>query len=283
MCLEDCGNKKTRREFLASAGVAFGGLTLAAAALSAQNKSGEKDDIFQELVEFKNGEDTIQGYLAHPKKKDKRPAVLVLHGNVGVSEDIRQTAVRLAEAGFVGLAVSSTSRENDDMTRLSQDFVMSDRFMKRYVSDAQSGIEFLRSKSLYNDKGFGVLGYCGGGITATRLAAIDARVRAIVAFYAAPISNPPRVSATDPRPNMLEYIQEIKIPIQFHYGTRDALIANEHVVMLRQKMEAADRQAKIYIYDEAPHGFANPTDETYRADDAKLAEKRWKKFLQKHL
>ncbi|MCA1567637.1 MAG: dienelactone hydrolase family protein [Acidobacteria bacterium] len=265
-----------------SAGVAFGGIALASSR-HGRTAIGEQGDIIQELVEFKNGEDTIKGYLAHPRKAETYRSVLVLHGNLGVSDDIRHTAARLAGAGFAGLAVSSTSRENDEMAKLPREFVMSNRFIERYISDAQAGIEFLKKRSLFGGGRFGVIGYCGGGYTATRLAQADSRVKAVVAFYAAPVSPPERSSQADPRPHMLKYIEQVKIPIQFHYGTRDNLIPNPDVEKLREKLTTKNRKPEIYIYDEAQHGFANMTGETYRADYAALAEKRWRTFLQKHL
>lgn len=281
MCLEDCGNKRTRRDFLASAGAVVGGIALNST-LAAQT-IGRNEKIAHELIEFKNGGDTVKAYLAHPKESGKYRPVLVLHGNVGISEDIRHSAVRLAEAGYVGLAVSSTSRENDDMAKLPQEFVMSNRFIKRYITDGQAGVEFLKTKSLFDGKGFGVLGYCGGGYTAARFALADSRVKAVIAFYAPPAFPPERNSPKDPRPLMLEFIEEVKIPIQFHYGTRDGLIPNELVARLREKLSANNRKPEIYIYNEAGHGFANLKGETYRADYAALAEKRWRMFLREHL
>lgn len=283
MCLEDCGNKRTRRDFLATASAAVGGIALAST-LFGQTKNDDKGEkVERQFVDFKNGEDTIKGYLAYPKKKGKYRTVLVLHGNAALPEDVTHTAVRLAEAGFAGLAVSSTSREKDDMAKLPQEFVSSDRFIKRYIADGRAGVEFLKTKSLYNGEGFGVLGYCGGGYTAARFAHSDSHVKAVVAFYASPAFPPERNSPTDPRPSMLEFIEEVKIPVQFHYGTRDGLIPNELVAKLGEKLSAKNRKPEIYIYDDAGHGFAGIGGETYRADYAQLAEKRWKKFLQKHL
>ncbi|HYP50551.1 MAG TPA: dienelactone hydrolase family protein, partial [Pyrinomonadaceae bacterium] len=200
MCLEDCGNKRTRRDFLATAGAAIGGIALAPT-LFAQTKNGDKSEkVERQFVDFKNGEDTIKGFLAYPKRRGKYRAVLVLHGNAALPEDVTHTAVRLAEAGFVGLAVSSTSREKDNLALLPQEFVSSDRFIKRYIADGQAGVEFLKTKSLYNGEGFGVLGYCGGGYTAARFAHSDSHVKAVVAFYANPAFPPERNSPTDPRP-----------------------------------------------------------------------------------
>lgn len=260
----------------------FGGIALSTASY-AQTLAGDDGDVRQELVEFKNGEATIKGYLAQPKKAGEYRAVLVLHGNLGVSDDIRHTAVRLAEFGFVGLAVSSTSRENDDMAKLSREFVLSNRFIKRYIADAQAGIELLKKRSLFSSGGFGVLGYCGGGYTAARFARADPRVKAVVALYASPAFPPERNSQADPRPQMLDFIEQVKIPMQFHYGTRDTLIPNDKVEKLHEKLTGNNRKPEIYIYREAQHGFANMTGETYRADYAALAEKRWRKFFQKHL
>lgn len=281
MCLEDCGNKQTRRDFLASAGVAFGGIALASA-LFAQTKTDD-EKLVREAVDFKNGDDTINGFLAYPKKREKYRTVLVLHGNAALPQDVTHTAARLAEAGFVGLAVSSTSRENDDLAKLPREFVSSDRFIRRYIADGQAGVEFLKTKSLYNGEGFGVLGYCGGGYAAARFAAADSRVKAVVAFYANPAFPPERNSPTDPRPAMLEFIEEVKIPVQFHYGTSDGLIPNEKVEKLRAKLSAQNRKPEIYIYDGAAHGFAGVGGETYRADYAAQAEKRWRKFLSNKL
>lgn len=107
--------------------------------------------------------------------------------------------------------------------------------------------------------------------------------KVVVAFYASPAFPTERNSPTDKRPAMLEFIEKLKIPMQFHYGMRDDLIPNENAEKLREKLLSKNRKTEIYIYNEAQHGFANIIDETYRADDAALAEKRWRKFLRKHL
>jgi carboxymethylenebutenolidase len=93
----------------------------------------------------------------------------------------------------------------------------------------------------------------------------------------------PRISKTDPRPPMLDYIQRVKVPVQFHYGMNDGLIPNEDLVKLGEKINATGRKPEIYIYEGAQHGFADMTDDTSHAEHAALAEKRWKKFLRKHL
>ena len=116
MCI-DCGNESVdRRSFLAgvasaSAGVAFGcqgerPKPEASEARAPDSKpTGQKlsearalDDptIQHEMVSFRSGEDTVQGYLARPKAAGQCLAVVVLHGNFGVAEAQRNTAAQLA-------------------------------------------------------------------------------------------------------------------------------------------------------------------------------------------
>jgi dienelactone hydrolase len=82
---------------------------------------------------------------------------------------------------------------------------------------------------------------------------------------------------------MSDFINQVRIPVQFHYGTRDGLIPNDTVERLRETLRVVKRESEICIYEDGEHGFANIEGETYRADHAALAEKRWRTFLQRHL
>jgi carboxymethylenebutenolidase len=279
MCLEGC-EKITRRNFLANAAAA----ALLANESSAQKKNAVgKSAIVESPVSFANGADRIDGFLARPAAKGKYPAVLILHGNAGLPADVRYAANRLAAAGFIGLAVSSTSRERDDAAKLAREFVASDRFIKRYLADAEAALEFLKSRPDGAPAKLGVLGFCGGGYAAARFAAIDERVRAVVALYASPEFPPERNSPTDPRPPLLEFIDEIKIPVQYHYGTRDHLIPLASAERLAAKLKNSETNGEYYLYKDADHGFASFGGANYHARHAATAEKRWLKFFRKHL
>jgi hypothetical protein len=92
-----------------------------------QKKALDDPTILHEAVIFKNGADIIDGYLARPKAAGQYRAVVILHGNAGLPEDIRNTAAQVAQAGFVGLAVSCTSREPDP-SQIPGDFLRSNSF-----------------------------------------------------------------------------------------------------------------------------------------------------------
>lgn len=283
MCFDD-QDCIPRRAFLQVA-VAAAAAVAAKSATGAQRlpkKSLDDPTIIHKSITFRNQTDVIEGYLARPKAQGSHRLVIVLHGNAAIPEDIRNTAAQLGQAGFVGLAVSSTSREPDP-SKISREFVVSERYIKRYLQDAQAGIDYLMTQPFVSKDNIGLVGFCGGGYTAFRLALISAQVRAIVAFYAPPISYASYTSTTDQRPQLLSFIDQIKVPIQCHFGTNDEIIPMKDVEQFVEKLPKPRVKAEVFRYLGADHGFANYTNSTYRASAARLAERRMIRFLKFHL
>src|SRR6195256_1146435 len=67
-------------------------------------------DVHAEYVKFPSGRDPITAYLAYPERKDRAPAVVVIHEIFGLSDFIRQTTEQLAKDGFVAIAPDLLSR-----------------------------------------------------------------------------------------------------------------------------------------------------------------------------
>src|SRR5262249_57001916 len=57
-----------------------------------------------ERMAYESPKGKIDGYLARPKAKGKRPAVLVIHENRGLNPHIEDMARRLATEGFLAYA-----------------------------------------------------------------------------------------------------------------------------------------------------------------------------------
>lgn len=57
-----------------------------------------------ERVSYDSPKGKINGYLARPKDKGKRPAVIVIHQNRGLNPHIEDVARRFALEGFLTLA-----------------------------------------------------------------------------------------------------------------------------------------------------------------------------------
>src|SRR5438552_17765279 len=63
----------------------------------------DRSDIHTEYVKFPSGRDTITAYLAYPERKDRAPAVVVIHEIFCLSDFIRQIPELLDNAGLVAI------------------------------------------------------------------------------------------------------------------------------------------------------------------------------------
>jgi carboxymethylenebutenolidase len=104
----DCDERLTRRAFLTGGTATLASVTLATDAAgrqpAVQNALDDKN-IIQGAITFKSGADTIEGYLARPKKAGRFSAVIISHGNPGITEDIKNVAAQVAQGDFVGLSI----------------------------------------------------------------------------------------------------------------------------------------------------------------------------------
>ena len=225
----------------------------------------------------------IDGYLARPKAPGRYKVVLTLCGPDGLPTIVRNAAAMLAEAGFVGLAVSWSSREADPFA--DRDFTCSNAFMERWISDGQAGLTYLNKQSFTAPGKAGAVGFCGGGVAALTFAARRDDLGATVAFYAPPIKAPPQcVAPGDTRQTPIEFIDQLKSPVQFHFGTRDDLVSLDDVAALRKELQRNGNKADVFIYEGARHAFHDvDRAEFYNPSAAQLSWKRTLSFLRQHL
>jgi carboxymethylenebutenolidase len=300
MCVDDkCSAPETdenssRRSFLAGATAAFIGVVLSSEASAQQNiqpptKALEDPNIIHGFVSFKSNRDMIEGYQARPKAAGKYRSVIVLHGNLGVTEDHRYTAAQLAQAGFVALAVKRFSRtpeltiEELNRSDRSDRRYLSGKFNRQELDDAQAAIDYLKSQSFVRRGKVGMVGFCGGGCQSLLLAAESKNVKAVVAFYAPPILAEQYQVAGDPKPNVMDVISKIKVPVQGHYGTADPLIPVADVKKFDQALRKQGTHSEIYFYEGARHAFCDYTRRNYDAQAAALAKSRMLEFLKRRL
>ena len=289
MCFECEEIDKDKRDFLKGATVAAVGAALTSRIFGQQTsapKALNNPDIIHEPITFKNGAETIKGYLARPKKTGRYRAVVVAHGNPGIPEDIRNAAAQMAELGYVGLAVDWNSRAAGDTSRPDKplEFYINDKFNRQNMQDTQAAIDYLKTRSFVKGKQVALLGFCGGGYLALRLATDSKDIQCVVAFYAPPVNDAARTSPTDPRPNMIDFVSRVKIPVQYHFGTEDRVILLADIKNFEQKLKAEKAKAKIYLYENSGHAFYDYTrPNLHNPAAAKLAYERVRKFLKNRL
>ena len=141
-------------------------------------------DIHAEYVKFLSGKDTITAYLVYPERRDRAPAVVVIHEIFGMSDFIRQTTEQLAKDGFVAIAPDLLSRRGGtpgsaDSARkliagLEPDTV---------TRDLDATVAYVKRLNAVRPDRVGVIGFCWGGGQSFRYATNNPSLRAFVVCY----------------------------------------------------------------------------------------------------
>jgi carboxymethylenebutenolidase len=81
----------------------------------------------------------------------------------------------------------------------------------------------------------------------------------------------------------MDVLDQIKVPVQCHYGGADPIIPLADVQRLERDLQAQGTPTEVYIYEGAAHAFYDHTRPRFHPGAAKLAHNRMIQFLKKHL
>lgn len=214
-----------------------------------------------ETVDWAGGGDVImKGYLVRLAGRAKRrPAVIVIHENRGLTPHIRDVARRAALAGFTVLAPDFLSPSggtpvDEDAARAA----ISKLDRPVAIANAVATVAFLRSHRLSTGK-VGAVGFCwGGGMTNQLAVAAGKDLKAAVPFYG-PAPEPADVPA-------------IRAAVQAHYAGLDTRI-NAGMPAFEAALKAAGTRHEVHLYEGVNHAFHN--DGSAARYDKSAAELAW--------
>jgi carboxymethylenebutenolidase len=228
-------------------------------------------------VTFKGAGREVRGVLFRPKGNGPFPAVIDIHGINGQTEWDFVTGRRLAEAGYVVLAVDLFGRPSRNY---EDGLLQRDRFRPTVQEDLKGAVTFLTQQPFVVPTRIGSVGWCMGGGYSLLLAVADPRLAAAVVYYG-PVEPPPGPPT--------EELRNIKAPMIAHFGLEDYSIAITSVKMWANNMKAFGKPLDLHLYPGAGHGFAErqnrtPTHgEKNEPGPAELSWERTMAFLDKHL
>ncbi|MFL5243814.1 MAG: dienelactone hydrolase family protein [Gemmataceae bacterium] len=289
MCFDYDHEEVSRRSFLAVSTVTLAGIGLpasAAAELPPDGKALDDPTIRHEMVTFPSGMSTIKGFLARPRDDKKHRGILVLHGNPGLPEWVQQFTAGLAQAGYAGLVFDLNSRVVPDSTKLDKplEFYISNTFDKQVTQDALAAIKYMKAQPFTKPGGVGWVGFCGGGRKGLVLSTQCKDIKAVVSFYGSVRFT--GTNAKDPMADVMDVVDQIKVPVQGHYGLLDKVAPAPDAKAFERKLKAQKTPVEMYYYDKAGHGFYDFSWRIeqdgafgYNAEAAKSARERTVKFL----
>jgi carboxymethylenebutenolidase len=214
-------------------------------------------------VYYPSGNETVSGKLYVPPGKGPFPAMVVIHEWWGLNDWIEQQAEKLAEQGYVALAVdlyrgkvATTPEEAHELMR----GVPPDRATR----DLLAAATYLRAQKMVDPVRVGAIGWCMGGGYAFDLAVNDPRLAATVINYGHISTSP-------------DTLKKISAPVLGIFGGQDRGIPVADVRQFEQALKRLRKPVEIAIFADAGHAFENPSNKGgYRAGDAAEA---WRKIV----
>jgi carboxymethylenebutenolidase len=221
-------------------------------------------------VSYKSGDETVQAVLYTPEEKGPFPALVVIHEWWGLNDWVKEQALKLADQGYVALAIDLYRGKVADTPELAHELmrgVPEDRAKR----DLHAAVEFLKSQSNVRKDRVASIGWCMGGGYSLDVALQEPTLRAAVINYGH--------LATDP-----DSLKKINAAILGIFGGKDGGIPVEDVKKFEQTLKQDGKKIEVKIYPDAGHGFENPNNKAgYRADDASDAWQRTVAFLASNL
>ena len=202
-----------------------------------------------EVVEYKDGDAVLEGFLAFDDASDEpRPGVLVVQDWTGVGDYVKGRAKQLAELGYVAFCADIYGKgvhpaDPKECGALAGKF-KSDRPMLR--SRVKAGLEQLVKNPLVQKGRVAAIGYCFGGTTVLELARSGADVRGIVSFHG---------GLGTPTP---DDAKNIKTRVLVCHGADDPFVKADEVAAFKDEMAKGKVDFKFIAYPGAVHSFSNP-------------------------
>lgn len=213
----------------------------------------------------------LEGFLAMPADAaEPLPGLIVIHEWWGLNDNIKAMTRRLAGEGYVALAVDLYGGGVAATPEEAQ------ALMAGVVNDPDKARANLRQAYEYLEKyafapRIASIGWClGGGWSLETARLFPDQLDAMVMYYGQFV-------------NDADVLRPLQMPVLGLFGGRDDSIPTADVIAFRNKLNELGKNAKILIYRDADHAFANPSGGNY---DAEAAEEAWQEtvtFLAAHL
>jgi carboxymethylenebutenolidase len=224
----------------------------------------------------------ISAVRSLPKAKGKRPAVIILHERYGIDQHTKDLTVKLAQAGFVGLAPDLFHRFTGDRQAVLRGEQRVDLTDDGALEDLEAAVEYLKKTKEVDGDRIGIIGVCQTGRQPVLLAARRNDIAGAVVLYGAIGGREWQGNELRPTP-IEDLIAQVNCPVLGIFGEADHIISIDDVVRFRNCLEKAKKNCHIRIYAGAPHGWLNDTmPGRYRKEAAKDAWNLIISFLRRY-
>jgi carboxymethylenebutenolidase len=220
----------------------------------------------------------MPAYLYTPTEPNRKPAVLLLMEAFGLTQHIRDVALRIANEGYVVLVPDLYYRELPD-NKFGYDEVEQARSMmfrldfgQPMTEDLRAAIAHLKSQPNVDSNKVGVTGFClGGSLTFLCACLFSDEIAAAAPFYSVVLDE------------WLDTVANITVPIYLFFGGVDPFIPLERVQQIESRLKELERDYQLKVYPDADHGFFCHERSSYNPSAAEDAWGELIEFFTQHL
>ncbi len=216
-------------------------------------------------------------YVSLPESGGPVPGIVVVHGQSGLENFIKDTTHMLALQGYAAVAPNLYHRDgvdckDDNPTRKSR---LRDPSI---IRDIEGAIGFLKNHNRVDGGKLGIVGFCMGGRLVYLMSAASKDLKAGVMFYGSSTMVP-----FGEGPSPFERTREISCPIQGHFGADDKNPSPEDMRKLDAELTKFGNAHEFHTYAGAAHAFVNTGSGNYRPHAAALSWPKATEFFSRHL
>lgn len=205
--------------------------------------------MIQETLIYYSGSLKCVGAL-FTKEKTKRPVVLVAPAFRGQDDFAREQARRLADLGYVGLALDiygngTSVTTNEEAAALMMPLYVDRKELRNRMI---AGVEAAKTLPYADTGRMGAIGFCFGGLAAIELLRSGAPLKGVVSFHGVLSHDQAKTEPTYPIQGSLLVLD----------GAQDPLVPWSDLENLKKEMTDAGADWEIDIYGHTVHAFTNP-------------------------
>ncbi len=225
-------------------------------------------------VSYKDGSQVLNGVLCSPKTKNSKNAgVLILPAWMGIDDNAKNSAEKLASEGYYSFIADIYGEGNypkDQKMAGEKSSHYKNNFVE-YQKRIQLAMDEL-VKSGADASNIIVIGYCFGGTGALEAARANFNVKGVVSFHGGLGRDTTRA------------INEIKPKVLVCHGANDFFVPEAQVKSFQNEMRQSKADWQMVYYADAVHSFtdakAGNNPKTGVAYNEKAAKRSWKLMLQ---
>jgi dienelactone hydrolase len=216
----------------------------------------------------------LVGYLAvDDAKTGKRPGIIVAHEGGGLTDHAKNSARRLAEAGYIAFALDyygdgkPLTDMSEVMGRLGVWFADPTGIRVR----AHAALEVLIAQPETDASRLAAIGYCFGGTTAFEMARAGEPILAAVGFHSGLATAKPAEKG------------KVKAKLLAQIGAADPMVGAEQRAAFEKEMTEAGADWRMTLFGGVVHSFTNPDagalGRPELAYDKRADERSWRAML----